>query len=53
MGMGAGQSLGGMMSTPIPELPEVRLAKLKSLLDGALITQEEFDTKKAAILASL
>lgn len=53
MGMGAGQSLGGMMSTPIPELPEVRLAKLKSLLDGALITQEEFDTKKAAILASI
>lgn len=53
MGMGAGQSLGGMMNTPTPELPEARLAKLKSLLDGALITQEEFDKKKGEILSSL
>ncbi len=53
MGMGAGQSLGGMMNTPTPELPEARLAKLKSLLDGALITQEEFDKKKGEILSSI
>ena len=30
-----------------------RLGKLKSLLDAGLISQDDFDTKKAAILAEI
>jgi membrane protease subunit (stomatin/prohibitin family) len=36
-----------------PADPTVRLKKLKGLLDGGLISQEEFDSKKADILASI
>lgn len=53
MGMGAGQSLGGLMNTPTVETPESRLAKAKSLLDGGLISQVEFDKKKTEILSSI
>ncbi len=53
MGMGAGQSLSGVMNTPTVETPESRLAKAKSLLDGGLISQVEFDKKKTEILSSI
>ena len=33
-----------------PEAPEAMLFKLKSLLDAGVLTQEEFDNKKAEIL---
>ena len=33
-----------------PETPEAMLFKLKSLLDAGVLTQEEFDNKKAEIL---
>ena len=33
-----------------PETPEAMLVKLKSLLDAGVLTQEEFDNKKAEIL---
>jgi len=53
VGMNAGQALGGAMNSPTPETVEARLTKLKSLLDQSLISQEEFDKKKADILSSL
>ncbi|MBF3355312.1 SHOCT domain-containing protein, partial [Leptospira borgpetersenii serovar Hardjo-bovis] len=46
-----GQNQGG--AKPAGEDATARLAKLKSLLDGGLITQEEFDTKKKDILNSI
>jgi hypothetical protein len=42
-----------MANTATQELPEVRLVKLKSLLDQSLITQEEFDKKKIEILSAI
>lgn len=53
MGMNAGQSLGGVMNTPTLETPEIRLVKLKLLLDQSLISREEFDKKKTEILNSI
>ena len=53
MGINAGQTLGGVMSTQTVDAPEIRLAKLKSLLDQSLISQEEFDKKKTEILSSI
>jgi membrane protease subunit (stomatin/prohibitin family) len=54
MGIWAGQTLvSSMANTATQELPEVRLVKLKSLLDQSLITQEEFDKKKIEILSAI
>jgi hypothetical protein len=56
MGMNVGQTLGGVMNAPIesiPQTPEVRLASLKSMFDQSLISQEEFDKKKADIISSI
>lgn len=57
MGLGMGMNMAGMMANmmgqnqgggakPAGDDAAARIAKLKSLLDGGLITQEEFDTKK-------
>jgi membrane protease subunit (stomatin/prohibitin family) len=53
VGMGAGQMLGGVMNTSTPETPEARLAKIKSLFDSGLISEEEFAMKKTEILSSI
>ncbi|PJZ59584.1 SPFH domain-containing protein, partial [Leptospira adleri] len=65
MGLGMGMNMAGMMSNmmnqnqnqagakPAGEDAATRIGKLKSLLDGGLITQEEFDTKKKDILNSI
>lgn len=53
MGMNAGQALAGTMSAPVQESAEARLSKLKSLLDGGLITQEDYEMKKDEIVKSL
>ena len=39
--------------TPTPDDPLERLKKLKQMLEAELITQDEFDTKKAEILSSI
>lgn len=50
----AGQSTGPAISQKNPEDdPMASLKKLKSLLENDLISQQEFDTKKAEILARL
>jgi membrane protease subunit (stomatin/prohibitin family) len=67
--LGAGLSMGQVMteamrnaqagaSTPAPaapaaDAPEVRLGKLKSLLDGGLITQADYDTAKAEVIKQI
>jgi hypothetical protein len=38
---------------PPPPTPEARLAKLKELLDKGLITQDEYDRRRAEILKSI
>ena len=69
IGLGAGLAMGQAMASAMagaqqpqqpaqpaaPAQPDLasRLAKLKTLLDAGLITQEDFDTKKAAILAEI
>ena len=56
MGMNAGQMLGGTMGAPAQAMqptPEARLTSLKSMLDQSLISQEEYDKKKAEILAGI
>jgi membrane protease subunit (stomatin/prohibitin family) len=56
MGMGMGQMMGNMMGQmnvsgqPAADDPAAKIAKLKGMLDQGLITQEEFNTKKAKIL---
>ena len=40
MGMSVGQSLGGVMNSPVQAPPEARLASLKGLFDQSLISQE-------------
>jgi membrane protease subunit (stomatin/prohibitin family) len=67
-GMGAGMGFGQMMQNSFssmggqqqnqaqaadPNDPMVKLQKLKQLLDNGLITQEEYDSKKKDILASM
>jgi hypothetical protein len=43
----------GAMSAPLVDDPMQKLMKLKSMLDAGLISQDEFDAKKKAILESL
>jgi len=38
---------------PTSEDPQAKLAKLKSLLDGGLIAQEDYDKAKAEVLKQL
>ena len=49
----AGQAPAGQAAAPAADDPTARLAKLKSMLDQELISQEEFDKKKAEILSEL
>jgi len=67
--LGAGLTMGQVMTeamrtaqagatTPAPaaaaaEAPEVRLGKLKSLLDGGLITQTDYDAAKAEVIRQI
>ncbi|MCE9500417.1 MAG: SPFH domain-containing protein [Leptospira sp.] len=60
MGQMMGQMMGGMNqgagnNAPAaqPNDPMARIAKLKQMLDGGMITQEEFDTKKKEILSAI
>ena len=65
MGMGAGLAMGQAMmnamsasSAPAPAAPAAddlvaRLGKLKSLMDAGLISEADFDAKKAEILAAI
>lgn len=62
MGMGMGQMMGNMMgqvnvsgkpAEPAADDPAAKIAKLKGMLDGGLITAEEFAAKKAKILESM
>ena len=49
----AAQAAAGQAAQPAASDPTQVLAKAKSLLDAGLITQEEFDAKKAEVLGSL
>jgi membrane protease subunit (stomatin/prohibitin family) len=40
-------------AAPVVEAPEVRLAKLKSLLDGGLITPADYDAAKAEVIRQI
>ncbi len=67
--LGAGLTLGQVMGdalrsatspaasatpgAPASEAPEVKLARLKSLLDGGLITQTDYDAAKADVLKQI
>ena len=51
--IGGGQASLGAMSAAAADDPMAKLTKLKNMFDAGLITQEEFDKKKAEILASL
>ncbi len=64
--LGAGLAMGQVMSdalrsatspatpgAPAPDAPEVKLARLKSLLDGGLITQTDYDAAKADVLKQI
>ena len=63
--LGAGLTMGQVMTeamrnaqagapaAPATDAPEVRLGKLKSLLDGGLITQADYDTAKAEVIKQL
>jgi len=53
MGMSAGHSLGSEMVQDAPQTPKERLLQLKALFEEELITQEEYTSKKSAILATL
>ena len=67
VGTGIGQAMVGAMSgmmqpntqqaqqnvQPAAEDPQAKLVKLKSLLDGGLISQEDFDKAKAEVLKQL
>ena len=51
-------SVGVVAAVPAPVVmarddPEEKLAKLKSMLDKGLITQAEYDFKKAEVLAGM
>ncbi len=67
--LGAGLTMGQVMTeamrnaqaaapaapavTPATDAPEVRLGKLKSLLDGGLITQADYDAAKADVIKQI
>jgi membrane protease subunit (stomatin/prohibitin family) len=64
VGIGAGMGLGQMMTqtmqggmqqqgTAAASDPVAKLQQLKKMLDGGLITQEEYDQKKGDILAEM
>jgi membrane protease subunit (stomatin/prohibitin family) len=61
VGIGAGIGLGNMMAGAMnpggvkqeSADPMVKLQKLKQMLDGGLITQEEFEAKKKEILSGM
>ena len=59
MGMGMGQMMGQMMgqintgSQQQADDPAAKIQKLKGMLDQGLITQEDFNAKKAKILESM
>ena len=67
VGAGIGQAMAGAMAgmmqpntqqaqqnvQPVAEDPQAKLLKLKSLLDGGLISQEDFDKAKAEVLKQL
>ncbi len=59
MGMNMGQMMGGMMNqagqqaAAATDDPAAKLAKLKTMLDQGLITQQEFDAKKQEILSKI
>jgi membrane protease subunit (stomatin/prohibitin family) len=66
IGLGAGLAMGQAMASAMtgaaaaPPAPAAavddlgaRLGKLKSLLEAGLISQDDFDTKKAAIIAEI
>jgi len=52
-GAAASQTPGGAPPAADPNDPMVKIQKLKQMLDGGLITQEEFDAKKKDILSSM
>lgn len=49
----AGAPAAAPAAPPAAEGPEVRLGKLKSLLDGGLITQADYDTAKAEVIKQI
>jgi len=51
--MMAGGMQGGSPQTPGAADPMAKLAQLKKMLDGGLINQDEYDTKKKDILAQM
>lgn len=67
--LGAGLTMGQVMTeamrnaqagapaapaaAPATDAPEIRLGKLKSLLDGGLITQADYDTAKAEVIKQI
>ena len=59
MGMSMGQMMGNMMgqmgsqAAPAADDPTAKIQKLKGMLDQGLITQDEFNAKKAKILESM
>ncbi|MCC6274774.1 MAG: SPFH domain-containing protein [Leptospiraceae bacterium] len=69
LGLGVGMNMGNMMAgmmgqqmnqpqgapgqAPAANDPMTRIAKLKQLLDGGMISAEEFETKKKEILSSI
>jgi membrane protease subunit (stomatin/prohibitin family) len=63
VGVGAGMTLGQMMTQTMQgggqaaqaaaEDPMAKLQQLKKMLDAGLITQDEYDQKKADILAQM
>ena len=50
---GSGASAQAAASAPAATSPEERLAKLKSLQEAGLITQEEYEEQRAAIIGAL
>jgi len=46
-------SPGASAAAPAGDAPEVRLEKLKGMLDKGLIAQADYDTAKAEILKKL
>ncbi len=51
--IGGGQTSAGMAPAATADDPMAKLTKIKNMFDAGLITQEEFDKKKAEILAQI